>query len=166
LTLILHCRTSLRIQSLPSTLQMRSTRRNTHLRLQGKRCPREYPRYPCQPTSVWIYRSDRLSAVRQAPAKIVPGATAFSCFARRWRACLLVCTALGRLCLLSSRSRVRVALGAPTRIARSEAISRLPQVIFRRPVSGFVPVACPMASRRPPRPGVCCLVSARPWRVC
>ena len=60
---------------------------------------------------------------------------------------------------------VRVALGALPSIARSEASYRLLQMTFMRSISGFVPVAGPIASRWPDCPGVCCLVSARPWRA-
>ena len=55
------------------------------------------------------------SAILAVPArfKIVLAATACSCLARWRRAFLLVCAALGPVCLLSSRSRVRLAPGAP-----------------------------------------------------
>jgi hypothetical protein len=49
----------------------------------------------------------------RSPLKIVQRATALGWFARWRRASSQVCTALGRSGLLSSRSRVRVALGAP-----------------------------------------------------
>ena len=108
---------------------------------------------------VAIVGGEHRTGIRGQNCKIVLRTTAVSGFAWRRRAFSQFCTAPGRPCLLSSRSRVRVALGTPLRIARSEAISWLLQMIFTRPVSGFVPVACPIASRRPARPGGCCLVS-------
>jgi hypothetical protein len=60
-------------------------------------------------------------------SKIAPTATACGGFARWRRACSLVCTALGPLCLLSSRSRVRVALGAlPAETLMEGACTALP----------------------------------------
>ena len=54
--------------------------------------------------------------------------------------------ATSRSCLLSSRSQVRVLLGAPTFHPRSGRISSPRLMIFTRLVSDSVPVACPIAS--------------------
>lgn len=45
---------------------------------------------------------------------------------------LLVCIALERLCLLSTRPRVRAALGAPSFPCRSDPVSWLLRMIFKR----------------------------------
>jgi hypothetical protein len=52
-----------------------------------------------------------------------------------------------RDCLLSSRSRVRVAVGAHTLRSRSGAIFTGPGHAVMTPTAAAVPVACPMTSR-------------------
>jgi hypothetical protein len=68
--------------------------------------------------------------------------------------------------LLSSRSRVRIALGAPTQNPSSEPLSAVTLTIFMMPFWHAVPAACPIASRpwgSLPRPRY---AASRPRRSC
>jgi len=76
--------------------------------------------------------------------KIVQGTTANWAFAAPRRASSQVCTALRPLCLLSSRSQVRILLGALTSRRRSAPFSRRNPVIFTGQAHGRVPLPCQM----------------------